>query len=291
VSITAGIPLSVELRDFIRDERRLLRDEEMNLKGCQVQYIMTAILATGAILGISTGMLKDLFPHYAFVSLMPLLIVLPFWWLFFDKATTVTRIVGYLRVIEGILIGDLVARDYVGWQRGLAHFRAHPPTGSDPGRLHPGVVATLCATGVGLFWQGLMLFGTGRTHRYWIICNYAFLLLAAGSWSASFVWWLGHDEDFLDKAISHGGGLIVLGVFGVLVYGSMVWNSVMVHRLVRGRYSYDHNESDWLRILSVESPSSNVQVEGDDDGHDVNPAELPVVSLGNVDTPRRPPDV
>jgi hypothetical protein len=39
--------------------------------------------------------------------IFPLVVLIPCWWGFFDKAKTITRIVGYIRILEGILL-DLV---------------------------------------------------------------------------------------------------------------------------------------------------------------------------------------
>ncbi|MEX2220120.1 MAG: hypothetical protein WD749_15325 [Phycisphaerales bacterium] len=82
-----------------------------------MEFLKLAATATGAIFGI-WGVFGRAAPDGGvpvLLALAPLMIILPTWWVFFDKATTVTRIVGYKRILEGFLLGlDEVNRS-VGW--------------------------------------------------------------------------------------------------------------------------------------------------------------------------------
>ncbi len=109
--------------DILRDEREHLRAELRELKNCQLRYFSFAIGATGAGLGlVSSGTIQNMLP-LAFLA--PLVIVLPCWWVFFDKATTITRIVGYYRVLEEMICQHpfLPPYPYMGFENAIAYYR------------------------------------------------------------------------------------------------------------------------------------------------------------------------
>ena len=115
---------------ILSKERELLRAEIQTLKHCQIQYFAITITATGVVLGLAEklgGSVQKLGiePGRSLVYLAPLAIILPCWTIFFDKATTITRIVGYSRVLEQLLTGQARAKNckYVGWENALREFR------------------------------------------------------------------------------------------------------------------------------------------------------------------------
>ena len=65
-------------------ERQLLKSEMQDLKACQVRYLSIAVAATGIMLGFGQKF-GDAAPYY----LAPLVIILPCWVVFFDKAISV----------------------------------------------------------------------------------------------------------------------------------------------------------------------------------------------------------
>jgi hypothetical protein len=84
--------------ELFTTELSLLRGEIRDLKQCQVRYFSLSVLGTGAILGLT-----KVFPSQNLIGicyLTPLAIILPCWSIFFDKAHTITRIVGYVRLLE-----------------------------------------------------------------------------------------------------------------------------------------------------------------------------------------------
>jgi hypothetical protein len=103
----------------------MLRDERRQLKGCQLQYFTFSVAGTAGIFGWAATCgerTAAAVPGLAFLA--PLVILLPCWWIFFDKATTITRIVGYYRVVERMLAEYPNAGvDFLGYERALELYR------------------------------------------------------------------------------------------------------------------------------------------------------------------------
>lgn len=110
-------------------EHSFLRNELAHLKDCQIKFLTFSVTATALILGIGRS---SLYVSNGFKSLpgemwlIPLLVLLPAWWIFFDKATTITRIVGYFRQLEKIMLQKALAANFLGWENALAEFRKCP---------------------------------------------------------------------------------------------------------------------------------------------------------------------
>jgi hypothetical protein len=105
-----------QLHILIDRELGYLRSDLQSLKICQLQYLTLAITSSGAIFGLSV--LSDK-PSWGIALLAPLCVVLPTWLIFFDKATTITRIVGYQILLEEQLISGTVLFDFVGYENSL----------------------------------------------------------------------------------------------------------------------------------------------------------------------------
>ena len=206
-------------------EKENLRQELQSLKECQVRYFAVTITSAAAILGIGSqlGRPQDL----TLLTLAPLLITLPCWWIFFDKATTITRIVAYVRVLEELIIAPAEAdQKYMGWERSLYVFR------EDLKRLTPSERLRRLARG----FRVALLYGlTFRTtHRYWVINWYTFLGISL------FCIVLSHSRT------GHNGFWVV---FLVLFCASSVFNLSVLGKLIGGANSYDFNEASWRRLL------------------------------------------
>ena len=106
-------------------EMDVLRKELQGLKECQIKFLNTAPVATGLLFGLPQLVAKtggtDL-PLYV-GALLPLVVLIPAWWTFFDKARSITRIVGYYRVLEATVRGDFSPVWFPGWERALEAFR------------------------------------------------------------------------------------------------------------------------------------------------------------------------
>ncbi|MGH9844670.1 MAG: hypothetical protein ACREEM_38615 [Blastocatellia bacterium] len=107
----------MDVGEVIKNEHTLLRAELRELKKCQLQYFLASVAGTGAIVGLiqepTVG--KELF------FLAPLVIILPCWCTFFDKATTITRLAGYIAFLENQLSSP--TPKYIGYETSLREFR------------------------------------------------------------------------------------------------------------------------------------------------------------------------
>jgi hypothetical protein len=267
-----------------QEEIKNLRTELYNLKECQIKFLTNAVTATGALLGLGTLVEK---PAYtAVVFLFPLAILLPAWWVFFDKATSITRIVGYYRLLEGLTLGKITRIQFIGWENSLNEFRqqqirrtnpnaaeacpvpeaspgarrAEKPAGentSDRPASPPEFKDSSGAANVpsgklpSKKWHTVFSFGTG--HRYWIISYWTFFLLTMVCLASAF---------FITLRIIFAGaspwsmqtcvGLPVLFLVTVFVLRSAYYNAVVVFNLVYGPSSYEKNYATWRKLLKVD---------------------------------------
>ncbi len=209
-------------------ERMALREELHNLKNCQITFLTSSVTATGAILGLATALASA--PVLGVVFLFPLIVLLPSWWVFFDKATTITRIVGYYRVLEKLILGHRKATNFMGWENALGEFRKRQQnrTLSIPKE----VLDNPWPHGL----RNIILLRTA--HPYWVISNYIFFALSGLCVVASIL--LLKDAWLLAT-------LLPILLFIV----SIRWNMRMVWNLIYGHHSYGCNEQFWTQILEV----------------------------------------
>ncbi len=184
--------------------------------------------------------------------------LLPFWWVFFDKATTITRIVGYCRVLEGLLNGFYTAQAFVGWENGLVHFRKEKRT--------MGIVQQYSRM-FGILWDEFSGKAAGRLgervsdlmrilslstdNKYWAISHYTFMTLS-GVCMAMY---------FLRTTTSPSQHYVVFSIAGILFGISAAYNTTIVWQLNVGRHSYDSNEKIWKCVVGIsgERPTAMVR--------------------------------
>jgi hypothetical protein len=136
------VDTSTQLEELKKEERSRLFAEWLDLKQCQRAYISLATLSTGALLGVAASLsrwnqIKD-FPRSAF--LLPLVVIIPSWWICFEKTRALSRIIGF----------QLLSEDpdwrYVRWQSALEVLRNREVIGNterfphQEGSRAPGVV-------------------------------------------------------------------------------------------------------------------------------------------------------
>ena len=117
-----------EIKSTAIREISALRQDLQDLKRCQLQYFTLAITGTGAVLGLSV-LLDANFKGIAL--LVPLCVILPTWVIFFDKATTITRIVGYQITLEKQISAKEPVYRCLGYETALAEFRAREKEAED----------------------------------------------------------------------------------------------------------------------------------------------------------------
>jgi len=221
----------------------VVRRDIAELKRCQVQYFSLSVTATGAILGLAATVTA---PEIRGLGMLaPLGLLLPCWMIFFDKATTITRNVGYQRALERLLQADPVQFHWLlELETSLGKFRA----AQDAGKL---------AVGVGVNPPGIgrvLLLGT--RHRYWILNWYTFCALSLlscilgynflGDGIFDFRLPLGIHAEVPERTLWGGPAFVAVFLVGMYTFR-------MVTLLVRGRDSYEANARAWARLVEVES--------------------------------------
>jgi len=222
----------LDSHNFIMQEMSALREELHSLKHCQITFLTYSVAATGILLGVGTVLGST--SVRAVVFLFPLIFILPAWWIFFDKATTVTRIVGYYRILEGLSLETRKVKCFTGWENSLREFRhwqerkkfnySNKDQRPKPWRSK--------------VWD-MVLLKTG--HRYWLISCFVFFALSGlcviVSIVLSIVDWRWH-------------WLAIAIVAAVVFLISTCWNARLVWQLIYGRHSYNCNEDLWEQVLN-----------------------------------------
>jgi len=227
-----------ELISILLSEKSALRDELKHLKLCQLNYFTISVTTTGALLGLGSKIGSGETP--ALLYFAPLLIILPCWWIFFDKATTIARIVGYTTILDRILSyppGEERYR-YIGWEAALYYYRST--------QVRPSAKDRLKRIGLGL-WFGFSRVLTFQTsHRYWSInyCTYSFL---------AFICWI------LGSVVLSGGTTVAELLTKrswfplVVIIISCGYNLYVAGDLIKGGRSYNAHVKAWDTALRTEN--------------------------------------
>jgi len=230
----------VEL-SVLQEEQRMLRNELNQLKGCQLQYFTLSVTGTAALSGFAAMRSETALLGVAFLA--PLAIVLPCWWIFFDKATTITRIVGYYRVIERMIAESHRCNiGYIGYERALALYRQE-----DDARGKTRRSGSDSAQDITVSDQGSHSHKKIR-HRYWMInwCTYMILSFLCCVLSFFFLS-LGRPDICVYLMPS-------LAFVVVLLFALLTWK--LLRQVTRGVYSYDENHEFWEFIHRKHAPAS-----------------------------------
>jgi hypothetical protein len=226
-----------DLKEVLLSERDILRNELIKLKECQVRYFWSSITATGLLLGIGGSLRSDIISTIIFVA--PLFIVLPCWVIFYDKATTITRIVGYLRILEYMIIGDERNKyAYIGWENALSLFRKSSGSNKD---VNEDVNKDRFKKYINDSIRGLKSFKIfeART-RYWHLSWLTFLLLSI------FCLFLG----FYYMRSVYSIEFVVWIAFLLLTIIAGIHSIYILSNLIDAKYSYNHKESTWKKLLT-----------------------------------------
>lgn len=122
---------------LVEKELELLKEELRALKECQTRYVGLAVTSTGIIFayllsgikyvvqcnGTQYNEISSTFLSIDPVFLTPLIIILPVCCIFFDKATTISRVVGYYQILEGFSLKKYDLKKFIGWENSLSLLR------------------------------------------------------------------------------------------------------------------------------------------------------------------------
>ena len=169
------IQVTDHLLNLVKEEKTMLRAELQALKECQIKFLTGAVVSVGVILGLP-GVFKQ-GGNQGFVApsayLVPLVILIPCWWGFFDKAKTITRIVGYFRILERIALiekGKEVSgiEHFFGWENSVSEYRKAERTGWFE-KLHYRRRVPI--------WEIVKAIFLVPSQRYWSLAHYTYLVL------------------------------------------------------------------------------------------------------------------
>lgn len=210
------------------NERKILRNELDNLKNCQVTFFATSVTATALILTVAAKISPDSLPGIAY--LFPLAILIPTWTVFFDKALTISRIVGYYRVLEQLIVDEEFGTsiDFMGWETSLKKFRDYEIK-------DPNFSEIIVDLGQNFQW----------TNRYWKLINYAYngLIYACFILSVSALALAGPNTS-LETLVYF---IILISAF-IISFKVYLKNSAVLDDLQK-IHSYDFNEAIWRKVL------------------------------------------
>jgi hypothetical protein len=209
------------LKDMATREMSLLRQELHNLKTCQFAFLTTAFTATGLIFGF---FVKSGAPEYSYlIFLAPLIVIFPCFCFFFDKAGTITRIVGYYRILEDIT-GNA---SFPGWENSLSKSRS----GSD-------------TMDHGFFSLAKRIIFFLKPYGYWSLAFDTFVSLIIISIICACFYPFKPD----DNHTTHWIVLLPIIVLSILF---IVRNFFVLKNLMVGENSYESNYNNWKNILEI----------------------------------------
>lgn len=121
------------------EEYKTLKDYLKELRGCQTTFLWSSVTTVGAILAFAfrfsgensstTGLCIG--------SVISLFILCPMCCIWFDKASSVTRVASYIRVLEGMILYGFNENNeyvydyvYIGWENSYRAFREHANIGA-----------------------------------------------------------------------------------------------------------------------------------------------------------------
>ena len=107
-----------EIQQFRQGLFHDLRTELGHLKGCQTSLLIFSSAAAGLFLSL---LRDDTYLHPAYLLLLPLIFLLPLWLIFYEKARSVARIVGFVRVQEALYECDSLS-GHIGWESAMKKY-------------------------------------------------------------------------------------------------------------------------------------------------------------------------
>lgn len=227
-------------------EYETLREELKFLKECQIRYFWIAMTATGAIFGLGSKLgtsISDLPKDLtALFYLSPLIIILPCWLVFFDKATTISRIVGYLRILEcHIISGTDSPYVYRGWENSLSLFRETQQNKEKDIKNAKRFITYLKDAGTVV----PLIFTFRAVYRYWIINWLTFFALAMLCLCLGYI----YTKD--NKIVP----CFVSVIFFVI---TLIHNLYILKNIINGKLSFSNHEKGWADILKLSKGGRDV---------------------------------
>ena len=234
--------------EIIASEMHNLREELRDLKSYQFKLLSIAAVVTGFLLSLTRLRLDSAVSTIPAPSLylLPLVVVVPSWFIFFDKAKTITRIVGYYRNAEAYVRKEGSIEYFPGWERSLGCFRQRRAEALRTVRSREQKrkwISRIWFSAKHFFAVALLI----DSQRYWTLAYYTFLALSA------ICLWVPIRSNFplrpdLWVVFLRPESILLVFAVGLTLYCA-VFNSIILSRLVWGEHSYDFLEKLWQEVL------------------------------------------
>jgi hypothetical protein len=222
--------------EIYKREHELMKDDLFHLKDCQIKFIAFAVTATGFLLSIlANGKSSEAF------YLIPLIILLPGWCVFFDKAVTLARMLGYYTILEGLIVGRYESKNFKGWERALGEYRENSEKKLMASKSSWKTISI--REKIGFFFEVVLLRRNIKPNYWHLIYSIFFWLswLCIGLSISSI-------STFLGQNIMSKLSILIIG-FLTLIFS--VSNLRTLHELEKGKYSCKSNNIAWKKILDV----------------------------------------
>jgi len=108
-----------EIVDFRKGQFHDLRAELGHLKTCQTSLLIFSSAGAGIFIGLLRN--ESGYIHPAYLLLFPLIFLLPLWIIFYEKARSIARIVGFLRVQEKLYMFKSTLA-VIGWESAMKKY-------------------------------------------------------------------------------------------------------------------------------------------------------------------------
>lgn len=217
----------------------MIRKELQYAKDSQRQFMQfMATLFSASIVAI--GVWYQYISKSGEVFLVPLIALIPTWWIFISKAATITRAVAYIRIIENLLLGRITCRYFAGWENNLHRLREYE---ADMERKSFSESLKQWA----LAWRRIILFGYPE-YRFWIGFNLLFLGIVWLCVGASF--YAGSEPILL--ILQQTGIVVKMSVIALVVATVLTgWQFCYIYKLVAGDFSYNSYVKKWWDVLEA----------------------------------------
>lgn len=236
--------------EVISQEKNNLREELRDLKSYQFKLWGVAAVVTGFLLSLTRldldtsankGTLSSAFPAQS-LYLLPLIVILPSWFIYFDKGKTITHIVGYCRILEAIQ-NEETTFVYIGWERSLRKFRASGQSKINKvKRLRKEPLAKRLKGFVEHLWLTITMI---QSQRYWALAYATFLALSVVCLVVPIRSRISLSGPFFET--------FFLWAAVICTFLCSSFNGVVLSRLLWGQHSYDFMEDVWKEILTEPS--------------------------------------
>lgn len=246
---------------FLIKEYETLQGIIHELKDCQTKYIAISVSFVAAIFGliatvnafggneflIVNNSTNGFYPMYIVQNtifnplyLAPLIILIPVWGIFFDKSRTITRIVGYLVVLENFIKDPLIRENHKGWENSLEEFRENKDFETC---VKLDVVKDTVWNSIGpckqiLFFFEVIFVKTGHYQRYWSWIYATYFWLSISSIAMFLFFNKLNYYRFIEQIYNQTYFFIMIFCFVVLIWIFFTWREKWIGRVILGACSF-----------------------------------------------------